>query len=329
MTARSALPLEEDLVHRPSGEAAWRESYYYDLCDPVAGLLVYSTFGKRPAKGHSGYLVTIWARDLGLLVGQAVDSVTVHNDHHSIAGLELETVSPFQEWHLAFEGDLVRVPLAGLKRYQEAQTVDPDRRRLEPVQFDLRVVAASDPYAFAAGPDWHPLFQGHHEQLIRSTGTVSIGGAPRPIDGVLGIRDHSWGTRKWMAFDRTRWIACTFPNGPHLSLLRLIDRGGSAFLDGALYGSAGPDPIVAYEEEISEVPSTLKPEPASIAFAVTSASGVRLEIEATVLAVVPVTFRSRDEGGLISWNDRAIVEYRCGRAVGMGTVEFQNLVHEG
>ncbi len=54
--------------------------------------------------------------------------------------------------------------------------------------------------------------KGHYEQLVRATGTITVGEDTWTVDG-FGLRDHSWGPRSWQAPWYYRWLTVNFGDG--------------------------------------------------------------------------------------------------------------------
>ena len=52
--------ISDELIHVPEVNSGWRESYYFDFYDPVLGIGMWHSVGKRPHKGHSCYALGAW-----------------------------------------------------------------------------------------------------------------------------------------------------------------------------------------------------------------------------------------------------------------------------
>jgi hypothetical protein len=96
----------DDRVHEPGGDPRWRESYYFSFFGPEAGIGGFSSIGKRPSRGHAGFINVIWGPDMQTLVASEFDTIEGHDDNHSVAGLRYSAEQPFGPWRLDFQGSL-------------------------------------------------------------------------------------------------------------------------------------------------------------------------------------------------------------------------------
>lgn len=316
----------EDLVHEPAAHPVWRESYHFGFGDPRTGSFGYATFGKRPHKGRSGFLIAYWDAEAGLLVGQEVDRFEEHTDEHDVAGLKTTCVTPFEEWHVSFDGSLVQAPSIGVRRYEEARAVPEADAVRVPVSFEFTWRALAPAFAYTWNPAFRAQFDGRHEQPGGCDGELVIGDRKTTMVGWNGIRDHSWGARDWFGPAQWRWISATFESPPHLSLLYTEMLDGTTVVGGAVYDDEGVTPIVEYSETVEEIPAAGKPEPVSAQFVVRDALGRSLEVEGKVSAVLPIRFHPPDPQALVSWNDRSIMTFEAAHGAGIGEMEFMAAV---
>ena len=186
--------ISDDLIHVPEANSGWRESYYFDFYDPVLGIGMWHSVGKRPHKGHSGYALGAWG--LHTLAGIGRDHFSEHTEQHLVGGMRYECIEPLKQWRTTFNGDL---GMPTPQRRLDVRSLLPEGQvemPRVPVQFDLTFTGISPAYTYRDLPVWKPLFSGHLDQLGRTTGTLTIGDQTYAIDGVGG-RDRSWGTRDW------------------------------------------------------------------------------------------------------------------------------------
>ncbi|MFN8217090.1 MAG: tyrosine-protein phosphatase [Solirubrobacterales bacterium] len=327
----AAVDPTEDLVHPPRGEdPKWRESYYWDLLDPANELMLYATFGKRPQRGRSGFLIALWdsARD-ELLAGQEIDTFEVHDNRHRIAGLGLECLEPFRRWRMWFEGELVRCPHDGRNRFAEPRRIPAERRELVPVSFDVEFECVGEPRVYEPAEGWTATFDGHHEQATLASGTLTVDGESRRLEALPGIRDHSWGRRDWHGVTESRWVAAALEGDTDISLMRQVREDGTVVLDGALYRGGDADAVTAYEETVEWDEGVDPPEARRIEMRLASARGVPVEVSGEVRAMLPIVFADPTAPGRVTWNDRSFVAFtgKDGRR-GFGTVEFQRLLED-
>jgi hypothetical protein len=324
--ATAVIPAGDDLVHAAADDPIWRESYHFGFGNPGSGQFGYATFGKRPVKGRSGFLIAFWDPDQGFLVGQEIDTFDRHDDNHDVAGLRAACVAPFEEWRVAFEGSLVRTPRIGERRYEEARAVPPEQADRVPVSFDFTWRASAPVHAYTWQEQFRALFDGRHEQPGSCEGTIKIGGEEIEMGGWSGIRDHAWGARDWFGASGWRWISASFDGAPDISLLATRDEGGRWIVDGAIFDGESEERIVAYEETTEEHPAPGKPEPVAATFTITGARGRRLDVRGEVVAALPIRFQPRDAGAPQNWNDRCIARFESAGISGIGELEFGALV---
>ncbi|MFN8217116.1 MAG: hypothetical protein U0R71_11035 [Solirubrobacterales bacterium] len=324
--AAGSPPAADDLVHEPEMVPIWRESYHFGFGQPGTDRFGYATFGKRPLKGRSGFLIAFWDPDQGFLVGQEIDTFERLDDEHDVAGLKARCVRPFEQWEVSFEGELVKVPRLSERRYEEARAVVESEREKVPVSFEFTWRALTPAHAYEWQPAFRALFDGRHEQPGSCEGELSIGGERHDLSGWNGIRDHAWGARSWDDATGWRWISATFATGPHLSLLATRREDGEWIVDGGLYDESGAERIVAYRETVEELPAEVKPEPVSSQFTVTGESGRELTVTGAVLAAVPIRFATEQPRPGVNWNDRCIARFAAPHGSGVGELEFGALV---
>lgn len=327
MSADAPIKPQDDLVHKPGPGKLWRESYYWEVCDPESEFMLYATFGKRPQRGRSGFLIAVWNGETEmLLAGQEVDTFSEHTDEHRIAGLTLECIEPFHRWRLRYEGALVRCHRAGKRRFAEPRRSPPHEREQVPVAFDIEFDCVGAPRVYEAQDGFSASFDGHYEQLTYGSGKITLDGSTRAVHRLPGIRDHSWGTRDWYGITASRWVAASFAGGPHVSLMRQTHVTGAEVLDGAVFEQQSSRRVTAYHERIRYSVGCSPPEAASISFTVTTEDGDKLEARGEVRALLPITFAKPGEGGLVNWNDRTFVAFHSKGRRGFGSVEFNSLL---
>jgi hypothetical protein len=317
----------DDRVHEPGGDPRWRESYYFSFFGPEAGIGGFSSIGKRPSRGHAGFINVIWGPDMQTLVASEFDTIEGHDDNHSVAGLRYSAEQPFGPWRLDFQGSLND---GGAALECEHRALGPTGRSEAPkvdVGFELSFTPASSPYLYEERDEWRDLFDGHIDEVGVVEGEVRIGGQRHAISG-RGGKDHSWGVRDWFKPQAWRWIDAVSAEGPELELWR-ASFDGEWVGDGAVFGDGGSEAITSYEEEVTTAERPRKPIPVSFEADVGSeAQGVRLSGD--VVRVVPIIFgREIDGSRLTSWNDRALLRCRTGSgAEAWANVEFESLLRE-
>jgi hypothetical protein len=318
---------QDDRVHEPGGDTRWRESYYFSFFDPEAGIGGFSSIGKRPAKGHAGFINVIWGPEMQTLVASEFDTFTEHDDTHSVAGMSYSAERPFGPWRLAYRGSLND---GGRGVECEHGALGPAARSEAPkveVAFELTFTPASSPYLYGERDEWRDLFDGHIDEVGAVEGEVRIGGERHAVSG-RGGKDHSWGVRDWFKPQEWRWIDAVGAEGPELELWR-ASFDGEWIGDGALFGEGGAEAIATYEEEVTTAERPRKPLPVGIDVSVGS-NAKQLRLSGEVVRVVPIIFGREENGSLLtSWNDRALVRCRTESGVeAWANVEFESLLRE-
>lgn len=320
---------KHDRVHPPREDPRWRESYYFSFFDTRLGIGGFSSIGKRPAKGHSGFINVLWGPRISTLVASEFDRVSEHDDVHEVAGLIYAAESDFGPWRLKFDG---RLNDGGDGLDCDSAALGPTERSSAPkvdVSFDLTFTPEFEPYLYEERDEWRDLFDGHIDEVGRVTGELRIGSERHVVDG-RGVKDHSWGVRDWFKPDAWRWIDLVGEGAPEAALWR-ASFGGEWVGDGALYGSGGAQALRDFAERIEERAGLegreLKPLPEMIELELASDS-MQLEGHGEIVRVVPIIFgRETPDGYVTSWNDRALVRFEHdGGSTAWANVEFERLV---
>lgn len=138
--------------------------------------------------------------------------------------------------------------------------------------------------------DFHDSFPGddeqsqqHFEQAGRVTGSVTIDGVRRDIDG-LGERDKSWGVRDWNGLIGWDWIAAQFGEDLAFNATR-TDLNGELVSTGFVYADGDVQQVTDVQVTYTCI-TAHQPEAANIV--VTVDSGRRFTIRAKARGRVPL-----------------------------------------
>lgn len=320
----------DDIVHEPDPQRErWRESYYFMFYDFRLGIGGYSGIGYRPSKGYSGSAHFVWGRGISNLVASEFDRYETHDRLHPVDGLSYECVEPFREWRVRFDGRLNRAEDDVVVPRGLVVPAGKDGREAVPVHYDLRFLADQPAYQYAKNPAWDGLFDSHIDEVLRVTGSLSVGDQKFDIDA-RGAKDHSWGVRDWARPKGWRWVDVLFEEGPQATIWRSTFDGEEWLQDGAIYYDGKADPVTAYAESVTFAPRERADRPDRFEFEIRSRDQV-IRASAQVVKVVPLVFPIHDEEGrkALMWNDRTV--FHCVAAdgrKGMGTAEFQFRVPE-
>ena len=224
-----------DSLHALAPHPRARESVYFNVQDPSAGLVLVASLGVRPG-GRGESLVALGTPEGHVLFGLDLAPGRPGPGGFSVAGQTVDW-SPFRfraAARLARHAERAFPPGGVLPLLLEPRT--------EEVAIDLTLAPTTPAVDFCRGlPEdalqaLRPLGAHHLEQSGAWHGTVSIGGRPFSVAGT-GSRDHSWGLRDWDAADHWRLFTVRFGDGLAVHALavsvegRLVE-GGFLWRDG-------------------------------------------------------------------------------------------------
>ena len=234
------LEPQDEYLHELGPEATFNESMYFNLYDPAHRLGGFFRLANRANEGRGEMTVCIYLPDGR--VGFMFQRPEVHsNEAFDAAGMRFDVVTPFEELTVSYTGKVVLLD-------QPTDMAHPKRAFTENpyghATVDLAYTRVSD--MFGGEPDQpherpgEEFAKGHYEQLVRATGTITVGDESWSVDG-FGLRDHSWGPRTWQAPWYYRWL--TGNAGPDFGFMasriarqdRDGTRGGFVWEDGTLH----------------------------------------------------------------------------------------------
>lgn len=223
--------LDEGFVHQipelsttvSQASAHWRESYFFEIHRPDAqGDVVFLTMARYPTRGLMDSL------QMGRVDGEQLFGLLtrpVGDDPHttSLPGVTIEVVEPFSEVHLWADPEVAAIGV------------------------DLTFRARTQPYGLRRGTmrAGHELIwdQSHILQSGTYTGTYTVGGVPREVDGWVGQRDHSWGIRDHGRCPLWMWFQIQFADG-FLGVWHWeFANGARVYTDGCWAGTDGSEPV--------------------------------------------------------------------------------------
>ena len=303
----------DDFMHENTGEPTFNESAYFNFYDPRERLGGFVRIGNRPNEGHAEMTVCLYlpGGEVGFMFWRA--EIT-GNERFDAAGLRFEVVKPFAEHRISYDGTccILKRPL---------ELLDPRRAFAQnphvPVTIDLRYERLSE--AFGGEPrnpqsDRPEFFRGHFEQHGRATGRVRIDGVEHDADG-LGLRDRSWGPRRWQAFERYRWLTMNFGPEAGIAAALITQRDGTEVHGGYINRGEANRPLARVEIE-TQFAHELH---SGLIAVVHPADSPPERIEGRVLQMVPLRNR-RD--GLTTRIAEGLTEWRWGDLVGYGWSEY-------
>jgi hypothetical protein len=215
--------IPELLTNVASRHPHWRESYFFEMHRPdAAGDVVFLTMAHYPATARMDSLQM--GRVDGVPVLGMLDRPDGDDPHTTdVGGARVEILRPMEEIRL---------------------WADPDRAA---IGMDVTFRARTQAYGLRrgtmrAGDDvvWD---QSHILQSGVYTGTYTVGGTTRTIDGWVGQRDHSWGIRDHGRCPLWMWFQIQLDDGFLAVWHWELANGARIYTDGCWAGADGSDPV--------------------------------------------------------------------------------------
>jgi hypothetical protein len=205
---RVRLEPHDEYMHA-GDESNFNESMYFNVYDPGSRFGGFFRLGNRPNEGTGEMTVCLYLPD-GRVAFMFQRPEVRTNEAFDAAGLRFEVHEPFEHLTVRYEGKAIVLddPLV-LADPRKAFTESPRTT----VTADLEYRRVSD--MFGGEPEeshekpGEEFAKGHYEQLVKATGTVTVGDDRFDVSG-YGLRDHSWGPRYWQAPFYYRWLTANF-----------------------------------------------------------------------------------------------------------------------
>jgi hypothetical protein len=273
----------------------WRESYYFNMTDPISGISLLTTIGFLPNKKRStGFVLVL--KDNKVVLFKLLAA--------------FKRPSP-EKYTFRLKGLEYSVEGAGWRlRYQSKKCA-----------FDILFTPINRIYPYMnEGSDniFSRIGTQHYEQFGTFSGTMALGrgnGKIR-IGPCLGHRDHSWGIRDWSAVDRWRLFCCAFSKDLAINLWegRIASRD---FVKGYVFDGSRNTAIIKSEVRTRYKKDGRRPEGAIIT--VQDEAGREYEIRCKVLSCVTFPLK-----GSVLYE--TFSHMRCNGMTGTGLLEY--LYHE-
>ncbi len=179
----STLVEVDELLHQPSSELKWRESYYFNWADLKNKISGFSTIGIVPHENRREFVFLLFLEERNEVYYKEPPLQEYDSDINSMLRdkkLSYTLVKPFKKWKISYKS-----------------------RKLK---FDITFETRFPTFNFGkdSSKSWHQHFESSGVitgKLIRKDGEVTN------ITG-FGQRDKSWGFRDWHQFDK--WYAGHF-----------------------------------------------------------------------------------------------------------------------
>ena len=179
----SALTNADELLHEPTSEPKWRESYYFNWVDLVNEISGFSTIGIVPNENRREFVFLLFLKERNEVYYKEPQ---LHHYEDSIStmltekNLSYKLIEPFKIWQIEYTS-----------------------RKLN---FNIKFETRFPTYSFGidSSASWHQHFEA--SGIVK--GNLKFkDGRDSEING-YGQRDKSWGYRDWHQFDK--WYAGHF-----------------------------------------------------------------------------------------------------------------------
>jgi hypothetical protein len=250
---QAALPLAQVASQDPH----WQDRLYFNLHGQQGEFLAITGLGAFPNRGRmEGYLLAVHrGRHYSYFVSRPL---AADREEMTAEGLSFTVVEPLRRWRLrltAPEG---------------------------PLQGELLFEARCPPYQFAT-IHWEKggqtvAHQCHYTQAGRYRGALQVGN--QALEGLLGMRDRSWGVRNMPLVEMWLWLSVQLPTACLTAWQWETAEGEPLYCDGALVGEDGQvRRLLSLAHELELWPGTRRPRRARLSLALEGGPGLELTAE--------------------------------------------------
>lgn len=203
MTANpGVLQPADDYRHRPTEGRKGRDSLYFNLLLPDAGLAVF-VYTWVDQAGTAGRLVTAWGPQPRPLAFEIVHGVAMGDADFGdwqLAGLRLRHLQPLRTAEIRYHG--------------------------EQLQLAYDFEGSHEAFDYSRNPGGCPQWMAVNrlEQAGHARGELRLGDQVIAFDQPAH-RDHSWGRRNWRMPQHWKWVVAQTPSGRALNLFQWVVRG--------------------------------------------------------------------------------------------------------
>ncbi len=295
---------QDEWRHQPGPEPLWNESWYFDAIAPDGSVGAWVRIGLYPNLGICWYTALVCGPDRATVAAIDFAAPLPASDE-----LALSTEALRAEHRCAAELERFEIALEALAETHDdpSALLRGQAGRAERLALDLSWETAGEPYAYRLTT--------RYEIPCTVSGTIRIGEELLELDGAVGQRDHSWGTRDWWSMDWV-WSAAHLDDGTHLHAVELRLPGMPTL--GAGYAQQPGEPLVELTGVTAD--ETLRTD-CLVDDARLLLDPVGLDLELRPLAHAPLRLVAED--GRVSHFARSICGVRCadGRT-GLAWVEW-------
>ena len=179
----SSLTEEDELLHKPSDELKWRESYYFNWVDLQNEISGFSTIGIVPNENKREFVFLLFLKNKNEVYYKEPPLLQYEDNINTMLTykkLSYKLIKPFKAWQIEYNS-----------------------RKLK---FKFKFETRFPTYYFGlnSSASWHQHFEASGEiigeLILKDNEKIEIKG--------YGQRDKSWGYRDWHQFDK--WYAGHF-----------------------------------------------------------------------------------------------------------------------
>jgi len=203
------LEPDDEYLHELGPEPHFNESMYFNLFDPEQRVGGFFRLGNRANEGYAEMTVCIFMPDgrVGFMFGRPE---IADNAAFDAGGLRFRVHEPFERLEVRYDGDLLVLTDPSVLADPRRAFAECPRAQAEVVLTYTRVsdVFGGEPTESRERPG-EEFARGHYEQLNAVGGIIQVGRMDWNMSG-FGLRDHSWGPRRWQAPWYYRWLTANF-----------------------------------------------------------------------------------------------------------------------
>ncbi|TKJ16549.1 MAG: hypothetical protein CEE43_19755, partial [Promethearchaeota archaeon Loki_b32] len=179
----SALTNADELLHEPTSEPKWRESYYFNWVDLVNEISGFSTIGIVPNENRREFVFLLFLKERNEVYYKEPQLLHYEDNISTMLtekNLSYKLIEPFKIWQIEYTS-----------------------RKLN---FNIKFETRFPTYSFGidSSASWHQHFEASGmvkgNLILKDNTNIKING--------YGQRDKSWGYRDWHQFDK--WHAGHF-----------------------------------------------------------------------------------------------------------------------
>lgn len=314
---RVTEPASTERRQPPDGSPAWSDSFYFMGGGPT--LAWWARLGFRPHLTETW--LCVWTPETGLLDLRTESAEA--SPALSAGGLSLECLEPLKAWRLRFDGVLHDANGAPRKVQLDGRFTAQGPL----YDFDAHSPAVSVARSLAAEPwsrdffrELSALHQTHVEQVGETALTLSIDGVEQRAT-VRGVRDHSFGLRRWTDLRGHCWITCALDDGTAINVTAVRMPRLTHVLRGYVLKNGRCVPVVD-APTLDALWAWGRP-PTDYSLSIVTEEGERLELR--VRRDAERQYRLGDDGALAF--HEGIAHFTVGSATGRGISEFSFPLH--